>query len=64
MGDERDPLTDDALEQMERRSQAASKPPWKSFIEGRDHSRTQTSQMYGLGGLRVSTARPGPSRGY
>jgi hypothetical protein len=37
MGDERDLLTDDALEQMERRSHAASKPPWQSFIEGRDH---------------------------
>jgi hypothetical protein len=37
MGDERDLLTDDALEQMERRSHAASKPPWQSFIEGQDH---------------------------
>jgi hypothetical protein len=36
-GDERDPLTDAELEQMERRCDLASKPPWQSFIEGRDH---------------------------
>jgi hypothetical protein len=37
MGDEQDPLTDAELEQIERRSDAASKPPWRSFVEGRDH---------------------------
>jgi hypothetical protein len=37
MGDEPDSLTDAALEQIERRCNAASKPPWQSFVEGRDH---------------------------
>jgi hypothetical protein len=37
MSDEPDSLTDAALEQMERRCDAACKPPWQSFIEGRDH---------------------------
>ena len=37
MGDEPDSPTDAAVEQIERRCDAASKPPWQSFIEGRDH---------------------------
>src|SRR3954453_9053212 len=32
-----DELTDDELDQMEARAQAALSPPWESFIEGRDH---------------------------
>ncbi|MGW2964478.1 hypothetical protein ACWDGI_39320 [Streptomyces sp. NPDC001220] len=31
------PLTDDELDAIERRSEAASPGPWQSFIEGRDH---------------------------
>jgi hypothetical protein len=30
-------LTDAELEEIERRAHAASKAPWQSFIEGRDH---------------------------
>jgi hypothetical protein len=31
------PVTDAELAAMERRAKAASKAPWQSFIEGRDH---------------------------
>jgi hypothetical protein len=37
MGDQSDPVTDAELDQIGRRCQAASKAPWQSFIEGRDH---------------------------
>jgi hypothetical protein len=30
-------LTDDDLECIERRCNAATKGPWESFVEGRDH---------------------------
>jgi hypothetical protein len=36
MSDHR-PVSDEELAAMERRAQAASKAPWQSFIEGRDH---------------------------
>jgi hypothetical protein len=37
MGDGLDRLTDAELDQIGRRCDAASQPPWQSFIEGRDH---------------------------
>ncbi len=30
-------MSDDELDEMERRVAAASKRPWESFVEGRDH---------------------------
>jgi hypothetical protein len=36
MADE--PITDPELEAIERRAAAASKAPWRSFVEGRDHT--------------------------
>lgn len=37
MTDEAHRLTEAELDQIEQRCDAASKPPWQSFIEGRDH---------------------------
>ena len=37
MSDELQPLSEAQLDQIEQRCDAASKPPWQSFIEGRDH---------------------------
>jgi hypothetical protein len=37
MSDERHPVTEAELDQIEQRCLAASKPPWQSFIEGRNH---------------------------
>jgi hypothetical protein len=37
MTDEVHLVTDAELDQIEQRCAAASKPPWQSFIEGRDH---------------------------
>jgi hypothetical protein len=37
MGDELASLSDAELDEIDRRCHAASKPPWESFIEGRDH---------------------------
>jgi len=37
MTDEAHRLTEAELGQIEQRCGAASKPPWQSFIEGRDH---------------------------
>jgi hypothetical protein len=37
MRDELHPLTGAELDQIEQRCGAASKQPWQSFIEGRDH---------------------------
>jgi hypothetical protein len=37
MTDEAHRLTEAELDQIERRCEAASKPPWQSFIEGRDY---------------------------
>ena len=31
-------LTDEELDRLQRLSDAAQKPPWRSFIEGRDHT--------------------------
>ena len=31
-------ITDQELEEMERRCRRATKAPWKSFVEGRDHT--------------------------
>jgi hypothetical protein len=33
-----EPITDSDLDAIERRAKAASKPPWQSFVEGRDHT--------------------------
>jgi hypothetical protein len=32
-----EPISDTELDEIERRCTAASKAPWQSFIEGRDH---------------------------
>jgi hypothetical protein len=32
-----EPITDAELDAMAQRANAASKPPWQSFVEGRDH---------------------------
>jgi hypothetical protein len=32
-----EPISDAELDEIERRCSAASKAPWQSFIEGRDH---------------------------
>lgn len=37
VSDERQPVSEAQLDQIEQRCDAASKPPWQSFIEGRDH---------------------------
>ncbi|MFF5019903.1 hypothetical protein [Streptomyces sp. NPDC001165] len=31
-------ISDDELDEIERRCEAASPPPWEAFVEGRDHS--------------------------
>jgi hypothetical protein len=33
-----EPLTDSDLDEMQQRVDAASEGPWRSFIEGRDHT--------------------------
>jgi hypothetical protein len=37
MTDEAHRVSETELDQIEQRCRAASKPPWESFIEGRDH---------------------------
>lgn len=38
------PLAEPELAEMEQRCAVASKPPWASFVEGRDHCRAGTPE--------------------
>lgn len=50
--DEPTPLTEEELESIARRCAAASPGPWKSYIEGRDHTSGSNFIMVGAGESR------------
>jgi hypothetical protein len=45
-------LTDEELESIRRRCDAATSGPWKSFVEGRDHTSGSSLIMTGRGKSR------------
>lgn len=45
-------LTDEELQEMQRRCESASCSPWKSYVEGRDHSSGSDFIMTGEGEQR------------
>jgi len=51
---EENPLTPTALAEMELRCERASSGPWRSMIEGRDHTSGSSFIMTGTSGRRGS----------
>ena len=45
-------LSDAELEGMRKRCELATPGPWKSFVEGRDHTSGSSFIMTGIGGSR------------
>jgi hypothetical protein len=45
-------LSNEALDQLQRLSEASDAPPWRSMIEGRDHLSGDSFIMAGVGATR------------